>query len=62
MFSRTFDNNLRDVKVVLSILKKAGLSIKMCKCKLLCKIVDYLGNVVYPGQLGVAKKNSEAIL
>ena len=61
VFSKTFSEHLSDVAKVLGILKAAGLSMNMRKCKFFSKTVDYLGHVIRPGHLAVAEKNTAAV-
>lgn len=61
IFSRNFNDHVQDVKEVLSILKEAGLSLNMRKCKFFSRTIDYLGHVVSPGRLQVARKNTVSI-
>ena len=46
VFSKTFDDHLCDVAKFLKILKSAGLSMRMRKCKFFSRTVDYLGHVI----------------
>jgi len=61
IFSNTFEQHLSDVSEVLQILKDAGLSLNMHKCKFFSRTVDYLGHVVSPGRLEVATKNTATL-
>jgi hypothetical protein len=49
------------VQEVLSLLEKAGISLKLAKCHFFQASVDYLGHVIRPGRLGVAEKNTAAL-
>jgi RNase H-like domain found in reverse transcriptase len=51
-------NHLHDV---LTLLGKAGLSLKLDKCHFLQETVDYLGHVIRPGKLEIATKNTDAL-
>ena len=61
VFSKTFDEHVKHVQAVLTILKRAGISLKLKKCNFFTKAVDYLGHVIKPGRLEVATKNTAAI-
>ena len=61
IFSSSFDEHLDHVRQILTVLKKGGLSLKLKKCVWFSPTVDYLGHVIYPGKLAVAKKNTIAI-
>ena len=49
------------MREVLTVLKEAGFSLKLKKCKFFAKSVDYLGHVIRPGRLEVATKNTEVV-
>jgi len=50
-------DQIRHLREVLLLLKKAGVSLKPSKCHLFQQEVEYLGHVVRPGQLLVNQKN-----
>jgi len=57
VFFRTVGDQIRHLREVLLLLKKAGVSLKPSKCHLFQQEVEYLGHVVRPGQLLVNQKN-----
>ncbi len=61
VYSRTFEDHLDQVQMILQVLKRAGLSLNVKKCHFFKHSVDYLGHVITPGKLAVATKNTEAI-
>ena len=61
MFSNTAEEHVDHVRFVLTVLKEAGFSLKLKKCKFFAKSVDYLGHAIRPGRLEVATKNTEAV-
>ena len=61
IFSKSIDEHLKHVNEILDTLRKAGLSLKLKKCRFFTTTVDYLGHVIRPGLLEVATKNQEAI-
>ena len=61
IFSKSAEEHLKHVEQVLSVLRTAGLSLKLSKCNFFTDTVDYLGHVIRPGLLQVATKNTEAI-
>ena len=61
VFSKTFDEHVKHVQDVLTILQRAGISLKLKKCNFSTKAVEYLGHVIKPGRLEVATKNTAAI-
>ena len=60
VFSRTIDEHIANLDTVLSLLRNAGVSLKLSKCAFFQTKVDYLGHVITPGKLRVATKASEA--
>lgn len=46
---------------MLVILKDAGMSLKLIKCNLFTKTVDYLDHVIRQGKLEVVEKNAAAL-
>ena len=60
IFSRNVEDHLQHVDEVLTLLSKAGVSVKLKKCDFFCDPVSYLGHVVTPGKLGVATENARA--
>ena len=61
VFSKTKEDHVQHVKEVLSTLKEVDFSLKLKKCEFFTQTVDYLGHVIHPGRLEVAKKNTEAV-
>jgi RNase H-like domain found in reverse transcriptase/Reverse transcriptase (RNA-dependent DNA polymerase)/Integrase zinc binding domain/Integrase core domain/Chromo (CHRromatin Organisation MOdifier) domain len=61
IFSPDRETHLAHVDEALSLLRHAGLSLKLRKCRFFSEAVDYLGHVIRPGRLGVAEKNTESL-
>ena len=61
IFSPDRKSHLKHVDDALYLLRKAGLSLKLRKCRFFSEMVDYLGHVIRPGRLGVAERNTEAL-
>ena len=61
IFSPDRVSHLRHVDEALTLLRNAGLSLKLGKCRFFSETVDYLGHVIRPGRLGVAEKNTDAL-
>ena len=61
IFSPDRASHLRHVHEALTLLRQAGLSLKLKKCRFFSQTVDYLGHVIRPGRLGVAEKNTESL-
>jgi Reverse transcriptase (RNA-dependent DNA polymerase)/RNase H-like domain found in reverse transcriptase len=51
IFSITFEEHLRHLNEVLSLLRRANVSLKLDKCKFAAKEVQYMGHVIRPGHL-----------
>ena len=60
VFSRSTEQHVRDVDHVLSLLRAAGVTLKLKKCFWFQNRVDYLGHVITPGKLSVATENAKA--
>ena len=61
IFSDDFQSHLAHVHQVLNIIREAGLALNIAKCNFFRNSVDYLGHVVLPGRLKVARRNTAAI-
>lgn len=57
IYSRTVKEFFVHVRLVLKPLQEAGATFKLKKCVFLDQQVEYLGHVVSPGRLPVAKRN-----
>jgi hypothetical protein len=55
------ESHLRHVDDALTLLRTAGISLKLKKCRFFSDTVDYLGHVIRHGRLGVAEKNTDAL-
>ena len=60
VFSRTHAEHLRHLDEVLTLLGRAGLSLKLKKCSFFRTKVDYLGHVISPGKLEMALRSKSA--
>ena len=61
IFSRSFEEHVRHLEVVLSKLSDAGATLKFAKCHFFRRSVDYLGHKILPHKLQVLQKNVDAI-
>lgn len=61
VFSKSAEEHVRHLDVVLTRLRKAGVTLNLEKCAFFKKEVEYLGHLVCPGQLKVHNKNTEAL-
>jgi len=57
MFSASAEQHVKDVDVVLTRLREAGVTLNLDKCTWFSDEVQYLRHIVRPGQLHVHKKN-----
>jgi len=60
-FSRTVDENIRNLCAVFLLQENAGVSLRPSKCHMFQQEVEYLGHVVRPGQLLVSQKNIKSL-
>jgi hypothetical protein len=61
VFSSNRAAHLSHVNEVLTLLRDAGLSLKLKKCHFFVETVHYIGPVIRSGRLGVAEKYTEAL-
>ena len=61
IFSKSIDEYLQHIKLVLTKLADAGFSLKLKKCYFLQSKVDYLGHIVSPEKLAVESKTCNAV-
>ena len=61
VFSEDLQTHERHFSEIIILIQKAGLSLKLRKCKFFSMTDDYLGHVVRPGRLAVAEKNKSAV-
>jgi Reverse transcriptase (RNA-dependent DNA polymerase) len=55
------ESHLGHLDEALSLLRQAGLSLNLKKCRFFSETVDYMGHVIRPGLLGVAEKTTDAL-
>ena len=60
VFSRGTDEHLRHVDEILTLLRRAGITLKLTKCSFFQPKVDYLGHLITPGKLSVATENTKS--
>ena len=61
IFSTSAEQQVKDVDVVLTRLREAGVTLNLEKCTWFSDEVEYLGHIVRPGQLHVHNKNVNAL-
>lgn len=61
IFAESVKDRMKHADKVFKLLQDAGISLNLCKCPFFRKSVDYLGQVLLPGILAVAKDSSSAI-
>jgi transposase InsO family protein len=61
IFSRSFEEHVKHLGIVLQKMSEAGATLKFPKCKFFRQAVDYLGHRILPHKLQVLKRNVDAI-
>ena len=61
IFSETFEDHLRDIKEVFTLIQNAGLKLKLKKCQFMKKSVQYLGHIISRDGIGPDPKTIEKI-
>ena len=61
VFSKSVDDHIAHIDEVLRILGDAGISLKLRKCEFFQRKVNYLGHVILPRKLAIAKESTKAI-
>ena len=61
IYSKTMEEHFYHVQKVLSLLRDAGVTLKLSKCNFFTGSVDYLGHTIRPGKLEVASTNLKAL-
>ena len=61
VFSKSVDDHIAHMDEVLRIFGDAGISLKLRKCEFFQKKVSYLGHVILPRKLAIAKESTNAI-
>jgi len=61
IFSASAEQHVKDVDVVLTRLREAGVTLNLEKCTWFSDEVEYLGHIVRPGQLHVHNENVDAL-
>src|ERR1700722_12984927 len=61
IFSRTFDQHMKDLRAVLSRLQTAGLKLKPSKCHFCCTDIKYLGYIITPNGIKPNTNNLKAV-
>jgi hypothetical protein len=62
LFSSSIKSHVEDLDKVLSLLREAGVSLRLDKCHFFCRSVNYLGHVIEPGKLSVQATKVDTIL
>ena len=60
IFSSNYEDHLEHVATILSLLREAGVSLKIAKSCFFRDKIDYLGHVIYPGRMGIAQGSKAA--
>ena len=61
IFSKNVNEHIRHVDEVLTILRNAGISLKSRECEFFQRKVNYLGHVILPNKLAIAKDLTQGI-
>jgi hypothetical protein len=61
VFSNSFEDHMRDVHHVLTLLQEAGVILKLSKCRFFVRELDYLGYVVGSGTLKMQDRHIRAV-
>ena len=61
VYSDTLEQHFDHLDSVMSLLHKAGLTLKLPKCHFFKNSVDYLGHIVTPGRLEISRRATDAI-
>jgi len=61
VFCDTPENHVKALGEALTRLSRAGVSLKAKKCQLFLTSVEYLGHIIFPGEIRVHNKNLEAL-
>ena len=61
VFSQGVSQHLKHLETVLSLLKEAGITLRLQKCSFFQKQVKYLGHIIRPGRLAIHGKSLEAL-
>lgn len=61
IFSMSPQQHLEHTEEVPRLLVDPCMTLKLKKCHFFCKFVDYLGHVIAPARLQVARETTEAI-
>lgn len=59
--SRKLEDHIKHVDEVLTLLKNAGVSLKLCKCQFFRKRLKYLAHVPLPGLIAIVKDATYSI-
>ena len=61
IYSKNVEEHIQHVDEILHCLSKAGVTLKIKKCKFFTTTVDYLGHVIKPGKLEIDRTNTESL-
>lgn len=61
VYSKTEEEHVKHVDVVLGLLRHAGVTLKLPKCRLFRKTVEHLGHEITPGRLAVVDAHTRAL-
>jgi hypothetical protein len=61
IYSSTIQQHLKDLDLVLGLLRRAGATLKLKKCHFFKEKVKYLGHVILPGKLQVGQSKTDTV-
>jgi len=61
VYSKTEEEHIGHVDHVLRLLREAGVTLRLSKCRFFRKTVEYLGHEIKPGRLGVMDAHTRAL-
>jgi hypothetical protein len=61
VYSSSLEQHVKDLDFVLSLVKKAGVTLRLKKCHFFQEMVKYLGHIVLPGKLKVDQSKTDAV-
>jgi hypothetical protein len=61
IFSKSFEDHLRDIKEVFTLIQNVGLKLKLKKCQFMKKSVEFIGHIISRDGIGPDPKTIEQI-
>lgn len=61
IFLKDVESHINHVDIILTCLERAGVTLKVKKCKFSTSELEYLGHIIRPGRLAVDGANTESL-